>query len=122
MPILVFTILAPTLAFYMYALAQFWAEFRRRRHGDVKVIELHDSRLLPADYEPFPESQWHLGGKTEPAILPAAAIRPFLIPGPLGREVVGGRRPQIPAARLRNLYVACGSPADIPALKRAAKG
>ena len=42
MPILVATILIPTMTFYFYALVQFWREAKRRRGSEMKVIMLRD--------------------------------------------------------------------------------
>jgi hypothetical protein len=120
MPILVFTILTPALVFYGYALVQFWLEFRRRRHGEMKLVELHDTRLAPADFEPFPEEQ--PGSETESAIRSTARIRPFVITPASARSAAGAQRPQVLATYLNNRFVACTSPAVAPALKRAAKG
>jgi hypothetical protein len=120
MPILVFTILMPTLAFYFYALVQFWLEFRRRRHGEIKVVELHNTRLAPDDFEPFPETQPE--GETEPATRATAGIRPFVIPAAMAHNAASALLPQVLLAYPNNRFVACGSPAAAPALKRAAKG
>lgn len=119
MPILVFTILTPTLAFYVYALAQFWAEFRRRRHGEMKVVELHNMRLAPADFEPFPEAP--SGGETELAARDSSAIRPFLIPAASERNA-DGLGPRVLAMYPKSRFIACTSPAVARPVNRSAKG
>jgi hypothetical protein len=122
MPIFVFAILAPTLAFYFYALVQFWAEFRRRRHGQMKVIELRDTRLAPADFEPFPETHPRLGAGADPAISARDVIRPFAVPGPVPLDVASALRLQILTPHMKNRTAANASPAGPSPLKRAAKG
>jgi hypothetical protein len=46
MPIVVFLVLLPTVAFYFYVLVQFWKEANRRRHHDTcaMIVPLHPVR------------------------------------------------------------------------------
>lgn len=116
MPILVFTILTPTLAFYCYALVQFWAEFRRRRHVETKVIVLRDSRLTGADYEPFPQTE------LEPQAANLAAIRQFALAAIPPRITAPPARTDVVTAFLKGRYDAFAAQTTPLAVKRAAKG
>jgi hypothetical protein len=103
MPIFVFAILAPTLAFYFYALVQFWAEFRRRRHGEAKVIQLPD----------VPEQD---SGATS-----TATLRESMVPVTVMRPAISGH-PEVVTAFLKSRLAVQSAHPGLPALKRAAKG
>jgi hypothetical protein len=77
MPILVAAILIPTLTFYSYALFQFWTEMRRRRHPQLKIVELKNFQVPEDEFEPFPERK---EVAPEPEAPTAAEQTPLVFP------------------------------------------
>jgi|SRR5579862_3061027 len=87
MPIFVIAILAPTLLFYVYALAQFWAEFRRRRHPEMGTIELRDASPESEELEFFPESE--LPRPAASVAIGAGPVQPAVVPTYLKSRLAG---------------------------------
>ena len=89
MPIFVFAILAPTLAFYVYALVQFWLEFRHRRHPEMKTIELRDASPEAEELEFFQQAEFQ-----QPAAKVAIAAGPLRHSAAPGEEALRSVRIQ----------------------------
>jgi hypothetical protein len=123
MPILVFTILTPTLAFYFYALVQFWIEFRRRS-PEMRIVVLRDSRLAAADFEPFPDPDSELDRRAANVVNAGNVemIRRVTIPATGAPVTPGPGRAEVLTTYLKSRHAGYAAQTGRLAVKRAAKG